>query len=155
MPVLYRGHTVPKGQVKSTAYIFQQQFILKCKHNALSAGTSKCFANNVNNQMVIKACSFIQTNLTFIWPCIVIYSYNKTNETHWFLKFILEYSSSILILLASSQQSLYDIHQCCVYSIRLLMMDRKLSKTWRVLFGKNIWEIGAFRWFCYKNYSNN
>jgi len=29
-------------------------------------------------------------NLTLRGPCIVIYSYNKTNETHSFLKFILE-----------------------------------------------------------------
>ena len=27
-------------------------------------------------------------NLTLRGPCIVIYSYNKTNEMHWFLKFI-------------------------------------------------------------------
>ena len=28
-------------------------------------------------------------NLTFTRPCIVLYSYNKTNEMHKFLKFIL------------------------------------------------------------------
>ena len=28
-------------------------------------------------------------------------------------------------LLASSQHNLYDIYQCCVYSARLLMMDRE------------------------------
>jgi len=27
-------------------------------------------------------------------------------------------------LLASSQHNLYDVHHCCVYSARLLMMDR-------------------------------
>jgi hypothetical protein len=29
-----------------------------------------------------------QKNLSFRGPYIVIYSYNKTNEMHWFLKFI-------------------------------------------------------------------
>ena len=33
-------------------------------------------------------------------------------------------NSSILILLASCQQNLYDIYHCCVYSEKLLMMDR-------------------------------
>ena len=32
--------------------------------------------------------------------------------------------SSILILLASCQQNLYDIHHCRVYSEKLLLMDR-------------------------------
>jgi len=33
--------------------------------------------------------------------------------------------SSILILLASCQENLYDIYHRCVYSKELLMMDRK------------------------------
>jgi len=32
---------------------------------------------------------------------------------------------SILILLASCQQNLYDIYHCCFYSEKLLMMDRR------------------------------
>jgi len=32
--------------------------------------------------------------------------------------------SSVLILLVSCQQNLYDIYHCCVYSEKLLMMDR-------------------------------
>jgi len=32
--------------------------------------------------------------------------------------------SSVLILLASCQQNLYDIYHGCVYSEKLLMMDR-------------------------------
>jgi len=32
--------------------------------------------------------------------------------------------SSVLILPASCQQNLYDIHHCCVYSEKLLVMDR-------------------------------
>ena len=31
---------------------------------------------------------------------------------------------SVLILLASCQANLYDIYHCCVYSEKLLMMDR-------------------------------
>ena len=33
-------------------------------------------------------------NLTFRWPCIVINSYNKTNQMHWFLKFIFGINST-------------------------------------------------------------
>ena len=32
----------------------------------------------------------MQSNLTHRGPCIVLYSYNKTNEKHLFLKFIFE-----------------------------------------------------------------
>jgi len=32
--------------------------------------------------------------------------------------------SSVLILIASCQANLYDIYHCCVYSEKLLMMDR-------------------------------
>jgi len=68
----------------------------------------------------------LPTVLTFRGPCIVIYSCNKTNETHWFLKFIFGMGlyvfrtvclsiirgsgRSILIPLANSQHNLYDIH---------------------------------------------
>jgi len=31
---------------------------------------------------------------------------------------------NVLILLASCQQNLYDIYHCCVYSEKLLMVDR-------------------------------
>jgi len=33
-------------------------------------------------------------------------------------------TGSVLILLVSCQHNLYDIYQCCVYSEKLLMMDR-------------------------------
>ena len=36
-----------------------------------------------------------KANLTFIWPCIVIYFYSKTNEMHQFLKFVLFCSSTL------------------------------------------------------------
>jgi hypothetical protein len=32
--------------------------------------------------------TLLQAYLTFREPCIVIYSYNKTNQIHWFIKFI-------------------------------------------------------------------
>jgi len=32
--------------------------------------------------------------------------------------------SSIVILLANCQHNLYDIYHCCVYSEKLLLMDR-------------------------------
>ena len=33
--------------------------------------------------------------------------------------------STVLILLASCKHNLYDIYHCCVYSEKLLMMDRR------------------------------
>ena len=33
--------------------------------------------------------------------------------------------ADVLILLASCQQNLYDMHHCCVHSEKLLMMDRE------------------------------
>ena len=39
-------------------------------------------------------------------------------------------------LLASSQHNLYEIHHCCVYSVRLLMMDGDTAETCRNLFQK-------------------
>ena len=41
------------------------------------------------------------------------YSYNKTNEMHKLLKFASKLSAN-----------LYDIYHCCVYSSRLITMDR-------------------------------
>ena len=50
-------------------------------------------------------------SLTFRWPCIVINSYNKTNQTHRFAD-------------SKLSANLYDVYHCCVYSEKLLMMDR-------------------------------
>ena len=44
--------------------------------------------------------------------------------------------SSVLILLANCNCNLYDIYHCCVYSEKLLMMDRELPETCGVLFQK-------------------
>jgi hypothetical protein len=39
----------------------------------------------------------VTETLTFIGPCIVIYSYSKTNEIHQFLKYILFCSSTLRV----------------------------------------------------------
>jgi hypothetical protein len=86
--------------------------------------------------------------LTFIGPCIVIYFYSKTNKMHQFFKFIL-FCSSILHVsdgLSVHHQESKTVHTasgicqtdsadcllagtrwnwCCMYSLRLLMMDGK------------------------------
>jgi hypothetical protein len=36
--------------------------------------------------LCVRNFKYIQLNLKFIGPCIVIYSYNNTNELHLFLK---------------------------------------------------------------------
>ena len=48
-------------------------------------------------------------NLTFRRPCIMIYSYNKTNDMHYFLKFIFEIEFYILVfkLLPCSKCNLF------------------------------------------------
>jgi len=57
---------------------------------------------------------FIGLCLTFRGPCIVIYSYNKTNEKHQFLIFIFGIGLCMFAygdcLLASSHHNLYDIY---------------------------------------------
>jgi hypothetical protein len=52
------------------------------------------------------------TNLTFRGPCIVKYSYDKTNEMHYgYADCLLAGSGcNILIPLASSQHKLYDVY---------------------------------------------
>jgi len=71
----------------------------------------------------------------------VTYAYNKTNDMHYFLKFIfgielymfrtvslsiIRSCSSILIPLASSQHILYVL--LCVHSAKFLMMDRETAR---------------------------
>jgi len=100
-----------------------------------------------NNQLTIVNTLF--PNLTFTWPRIVINSCNKTNQMHWFIKFIFGIKlymfrtvplSTISSFSLYTQQwymsyrfadtwdklsvNLYDICHCCVYSEKLLMMDR-------------------------------
>ena len=47
----------------------------------------------------------------------------------------------IVIPLASSQHKLYDIYYCCVYSTRLLMMDRVTVRNMYIPIAKNKFEI--------------
>jgi len=61
-------------------------------------------------------------------------SYNKTNYMHLFLKFIfgiklyMFWTVPLFIIrsfsLYTQQWYMYDIYHCCVYSEKLLMMDR-------------------------------
>ena len=60
-------------------------------------------------------------------------------------------ASGIMIPLASSQHILYDIYHCCVYSARLLVMDRETVRNMYRPIPKKIWEISASSWFYYKN----
>jgi len=64
------------------------------------------------------SCYKIQVNLTFRGPCIVIYSYDKTNEMHQLLKFIFGIElymfltgslSNIRSLVLYTQQQVYVI----------------------------------------------
>ena len=58
----------------------------------------------------------ITANLTFVVPCsIIIYFYNKTNQMH--------NTSNLFYLLASSHRTC--MVWCCMYSLRLLMMDEE------------------------------
>ena len=61
--------------------------------------------------------------------------------------------SSVLILLASCHQTCmqYTIAVCTVKNS--WWWTEELSETNRVLFQKQIWEISASNWFCYKNLS--
>jgi hypothetical protein len=47
---------------------------------------------------------------------------------------------NILILLASCQHNLYDIYHCCVYSEKLLMMDRGTVRNMKSFITKNNFE---------------
>ena len=77
---------------------------------------------------------------TFVGPCIVIYFYSKTNQMHnisnlfYFGNNTLHVSdglsvhhqeSSISCPLASSHRTCMTYTWCCMYSLRLLMMDGK------------------------------
>jgi len=55
-------------------------------------------------------------------PLSIIRSFSLYTQ-QWYMSYSLQ-AGSMLIPLASCQQYLYDIHHCCVYSEKLLMMDR-------------------------------
>jgi len=72
--------------------------------------------------------------LTYRWPCIVINSYNK-NQLDALIPQIYFWNKTIHVSDTSSvhhqefaesylSANLYDLHLCCVYSAKLLIMDR-------------------------------
>jgi len=70
----------------------------------------------VSEPRLVSSCSYkiLNCSLTFRWPCIVIYSCNKTNEMHYFLKFIFWielYMFRTGFLSIISQHNLYDKYQ--------------------------------------------
>ena len=62
-------------------------------------------------------------------PLSIIRSFSLYTQ-QWYMLYRLQLQlagrirTAALILLASCQQNLYDIYHCCVYSEKLLMMDR-------------------------------
>ena len=59
-------------------------------------------------------------------PLSIIRSFSLYTQ-QWYISYRFAESlriGSVLILLAGCQQNLYDIHHRCVYSEKLLMMDR-------------------------------
>jgi len=119
------------------------------------------------------------TNLTFRWRCIVINSYDKTNQMHQFLKFIFgikHYMFRTVHLSIIRSFSLYTQQWCMSYrfanssrtSCQQTFMTHniaactvknswwwteELSETRSVLFQKTIWKISASNWFYHKNLS--
>ena len=81
---------------------------------------------------------------------------------HQFLKFILEWNTTCFGQLASRirmfhpdparklSANLYDIYHGCVYSEKLLMMDRGTVRNTQSFIPKQILEISASSWFYYK-----
>jgi len=74
----------------------------------------------------------LQSNLTFIGPCVVIYFYSKTNQKHQCLKFILFWSSTLHVSDGFSvhHRVFKTVHTAAgisllLYSLEHLMMDGK------------------------------
>ena len=62
---------------------------------------------------------------------------------HQFLKFCWQLAHKL-------SANLYDIYHRCVYCEKLLMMDRGTVRNMKSFIPKQIWEISACSWFCYK-----
>jgi len=91
-------------------------------------------------------------NSTFTWPCIVINSYNKTNQMHQFLEFIFGiklYMFRTVPLSIISSLSLYTRQWYMLYSLRagsgrncssvLILLARCMTYTIAVCTEKNCW----------------
>jgi hypothetical protein len=77
--------------------------------------------------------------LTFREPCIVIYSYNKTNEMHWFLKFIFGMKLHVSDSFSVNHQESSTVHTAvgiCHTVLDSGWWTESLSETCRVLFQK-------------------
>jgi len=103
-----------KGKSPSNMYTVTG-YLISCE------GGKKCI--KVYGDYVIKLWYSRGINeLILMLQWLLLQIYDLGNRVNWTPSIYIYF---VLILPASSQQNLYDIYHCCVYSTRLLMMDRE------------------------------